>query len=578
MAQVRPYKCYLCPHPTYHNSRAALHVHKARYHALRYGGSDLQDEPWTEDNNPFEQFPQATEIQETYYDNVMFILHKEKTKDPVVKQFNFPLNGYITNTNIELQMHYIYRHGDVKNAYRIQLAAGVILYNRTTKTYRYFKPSSNLFLLQIPLKIWNKSSLDAAISDLIQKDLDAHIRTLRPASDYNVLFITNIEYFVYVSDFPLRGDHLNQDEQDNQSNSDEENDGYYLPYYVRRTHAVVTQFKVPGYENCCALVALAQHILPDKDPRRVVTKVKELHYQWVTFHNARYPHETKLPKTINDFPGIPLTQMAKFEDCFEINVTVMRLQANETVITEFTSSKKYHQTMYMNVYKSHLNLIAEKHIDSYAKAYSCRYCSKLFKRRWNNKVHEVGCVKMSGVRFSGGFYRYKQNLFEKLENVGVYVPKEHRVKTDFVMFDLEAILEKCEIQAGQSTKYINKHRLVSVAFASSVPGYTDTQCFVHQNPDEIIHRLMRYITQVREKSVSREICKFEIQLDELEHKLKQEKRRCLEQNEHSIDTTDPKNRQLIFRSDHLVRQLAYLLKEFYRYISQLPVLAYNASR
>ena len=572
MAAVKPYKCTLCQPPTLHNSRAALHKHKARFHAHRYGGADLQDEPWTPESDPFDQFPEATEIKEIYYDNAMFILHKEKTSGPVLKQFNFPLKGYVTNTNIEMHMNYIYKHKNVQNAYRLQIAAGVIIYNRNTKTYRYFKPASNLFILQHPLRIWNKQSLDAAIRELIQKDLDSLIRNFRPSSDYNVLFITNLEYFVYMSDFPLRGN-----ERDGHQTNDIDNGPYDLPYFITINHSVVTQFKVPGYENCCALIALAQQLLVDKDPRRVVTKVKELHMQWIQFCNTKFPFETPQTKKIAEFRGITLNEIGRFEDCFEINVTIMRLQPDKTVITEYTSPNKYENMIYMNVYKNHLNLIQSKNIDMYAKAYACRYCGKLFKRRWNNRVHEVGCVKMTSVKFSGGFYKYKLNLFEKLENVGILVPEQHRLKKDFIMFDLEAILEKCEIISGQSTKYINKHRLVSAAFASSVPGFTETQCFIHENPDEIVERLIRYFLQVREKSVSREICKFEIQLDELEHKLNLEKTRCIE-NAGDMNTSDPKVREKLFKGDHLIRQYANLLKEFYRYISQIPVLAYNASR
>ena len=259
MAAVRPYKCYFCTPTSYHNSRAALHAHKTRFHRERYGGSDLQPEPWSNETTPFDQFPEAQEIRNTYYDNVTFILHRENTSDPIVKMFNFPLNGYVTNTNIEMHMKYIYRHRDVKNAYRLQIAAGVILYNRKTKTYRYFKPSSNLFLLDIPLKIWSPSSLQAAINDLIQMDLDTYIRTFRPASDYNVLFIANIEYFAYITDFPLRGpDNLTNESRDNDNNGDDsDTDGpYNLPYFVTSTHAVVTQFKVmrvfEGKSHGCA--------------------------------------------------------------------------------------------------------------------------------------------------------------------------------------------------------------------------------------------------------------------------------------------------------------------------------------
>ena len=66
-------------------------------------------------------------------------------------------------------------------------------------------------------------SLDT-VNHLIDMDVDAVIRNFRPDSAYNVVFITNIEYFVFITDFPLRG-----------SGGGE----YNMPHYLEESHAEI---------------------------------------------------------------------------------------------------------------------------------------------------------------------------------------------------------------------------------------------------------------------------------------------------------------------------------------------------
>ena len=561
MAAVRrykskSYKCYYCSPPTIHVSRASLHAHKAKYHKERYGGA-LQPLPWNDDEDPFQNFPVLDEIREVYLNNEMYILTPHVTDDIIIKQFNFPLKGHVTNLNLQMHMRFIYNHPAVQNAYSVQMGAGVILYNRAENYYRYFRPSINMYILQNPLRIWNRAALDTAINQLIDMDVDAVIRNFRPDSGYNVVFITNLEYYVFVSDFALRGS---------------EDGEYNLPYYLESSHAVVTKFKVSGYEKACVFVALAQHFNPSSDARRVVRELNSLFQKWVKY--CKLNHNMEVDSDIRKFKGVPLSQISRIEECFQINIDIFRLKPDKTVLTEFSSQAPYEEKVYLNLYKDHINLIRADRIDSYCKAYACRYCGHLHKRRYACMLHEKSCMKMTKVIFQNGYYRYGENLFERLENVGIYIPTRLRCKSHFVVFDFEAILEENAHPGGGQLKFTHTHKLVSAAFGSSVEGYTDTRCIVHHDQEHIIETMFDYFAEVRQQAIKIDMVEFETYLDELEYKLNAEKQRVLA----CLPTRgDYKERRKAMKACPIVRQYVRLLRDIYMFISQLPILGFNSS-
>ena len=554
---VREYKCYLCQPHSNHVSRAALHAHKSRLHRETFGGA-LQPHPWEEDEDPFQEFPVLDEIREVYFENEVYILTPHVTEDVIMKQFNFPIKGHVTNVNVQMQMRYIYNHPAVTNAYRVQLGAGIILYNRQENYYRYFRASTNMYILDSPLKIWNWASLNSAIEFLIDMDLDTFIRNFRPDSSYNVVFITNLEYYVFLSDFPLRGC------------------GYNLPHYIESCGPVNTSFKVKGYERCCVFVALAQHLNPRSDPRRVVREVKQLFRQWVEYCKCN-----KLPtvEDIKKFEGIPFSRMTRVEDCFKVKITIFSLKPNKSVITEYTSQAPYENQVYMNLYKDHLNLIKAQYLDSYTKTFACKYCGTLHRRRWNCILHEKSCMKMSRQVFPSGYYRYDQTLFERLDKVGIHVPSHLRCKRHFAVFDLEAMLERIEEPGDGKLKFTHKHKVVSAAYGSSVEGYRETLCTIDSDPEKIVSDMFEYFAEVRQAAVTIEMTYYEEYLDELEYKLNAEKLRSLNAYTNSSPSSlSTKERKLLFKSSPLIRQYAHLLRDFYTYISQLCIFGYNSAK
>ena len=360
----RKYRCWWCAHFVEYNTRAELHVHKTRSHP-EWFGAGMQEVPWDVNNpneDPFAQLygSKADGIRDIYFNNAPYILRDHQTVNPMIKIFNFPIpNGVVTNEQIEAQMRYIYEHEDVRTAYRVNIASGTILMDKTNQNLRYFRPAANALAFDQPKRIWNRASLNQAIREIQEMEFDDYIRSYRPSSNYQVLFITNLEYHIFTSNYPLRGPLTL-------------GNGQNLPPFVKNNKAIVTSFDNSNYDNCCVFIAIAQHRNPDKDPRRLTAEIKSLFNQWVHYHNANHPFEALIPHEKETFKGIFIQDIAKLQVCFEMNINVMEIRSDGSVTSEFNSATNYKDTMYLNLYKSHVNLIRVDKLDIYAKSYVCR--------------------------------------------------------------------------------------------------------------------------------------------------------------------------------------------------------------
>ena len=62
---------------------------------------------------------------------------------------------------------------------------------------------SDIFVHQTTLYVRDRRTLNSVIVELQGMDLNEHIVNFRPNSQYCILFITNLEYYVYSTNFNL---------------------------------------------------------------------------------------------------------------------------------------------------------------------------------------------------------------------------------------------------------------------------------------------------------------------------------------------------------------------------------------
>ena len=197
----RDYTCGLCG--AVFIGRAALHVHRTTAHRLQFGGGELQDSPFGENERPFEGFPDEDAMNDLYRDSEVYILRPHMLDNPNVKVFNFPIKGHVSEAEIDRQMHEVYENPATSNAFKLELTAGVILRGTDDGQLRYYRPEANAYLLDLPLVIDGPVALEQNIQYLQSLDIDALVRNFRPNTKFVVQYITQLEWHVWPMNYPL---------------------------------------------------------------------------------------------------------------------------------------------------------------------------------------------------------------------------------------------------------------------------------------------------------------------------------------------------------------------------------------
>ena len=579
-SSIRNVTCRLCR--CVFPNRSLLHIHRVRAHHNQVGGAELQQRPWTDDHNPFRDIADNNAVEDMYNDNDVYILSPNQFISPLKSIYNLPVNKRVSNTDVRTILESAYHHPNQGKAFKFNLAAGVIMENREDGSLRFFKPSTNMTLLPDPILVRDRASLQKAIEKLQEMDLDDLIRNYRINSKYVVRFITNLELYAYNTAFPL-------------------GDGTFtLPDYIRNNPYIRTQC-TPGCRDelneYCMFIALTHHHHPTARGWKI--RVKDYYHQWNMF--CQNNGHTTMCRDVS--PAIELSDIVLFEQCFEVNVNIFQLNADNTALSIYKSTNHYAQVINLNLYGKHVNYITD--LSRYCRSYACIYCESLFKSPFLLRRHQSGCNNKTRLKFTASFYQYKTTLFERLEQHGIKVPDSQRFYPFFVCYDFEAILQKLTVEEGKKLKFTHRHVPVSCSVASNVPGFTDPTCLINRDPTRLVEELFYLFDRIRAHALPLIHAKWARYVLMLQQKITN-RADVLEtenaQSTHHDDTRgdadddsdggDDDNSQVednaqrkrekmvakLCRQDPYCDQLMQLEKEFLRYINQFVVLSFNGSR
>ena len=263
--------------------------------------------------------------------------------------------------------------------YKMQVCAGVMLKDTNTGELRYFKPSANVYLLEDVIVIDSEQTLQVAISYLIEKDLSEVIHNFRPNTKWQVVYITQIMYHCWLTDFALGANNCHD----------------FLPEYVLKNRSIDTSFNYNGQGNTCMFVCLAQFMKnthntiesltqgddidkpneslqsdqqdKKKKKKRVsksasnphvkktVQQLLSMWYRDCIIHNLHNQYPSASPST---FPGVQWEHISLFEDLFKVRVSIMELAPDGTAVARYKSTSEYKRILHMNMYNNHLSYIA----------------------------------------------------------------------------------------------------------------------------------------------------------------------------------------------------------------------------
>ena len=427
-------------------------------------------------------------------------------KGKVQSIFNFCYNQNLTvlipkiiHQILQLQFH----------RFKINYSFGYILKNINDNELRYYHSSfNNSVMMETARLISNRHELIEFLNTLSEESFFEKIN--RPDSKWKVVDIPNITFYInHLKDAPLGAP-------------------ISLPDYIMNNHGLRN---VSSSDNLCFFRCLAVH--RGADPRRCEKTAKNLFRKYCI-------HFDVAPA---DFAGNQLFDFVHLEDFFELNLIAYELDGKVAKLVQ-RSREFYQETMRLNVYENHLSVIVN--FESYCGVYQCVHCDKLWYNSKHYNQHTKICTTTVREVFPGGIHKNPATIFEKLEEIGIVVPRCDRHFSFFACYDFEAYFSKTKIFNNSMLTLDACHLPLSVAVASNIPGYESGVCFVTEGDEErLVQKLVDYLENLSDICYQLLVQKFDYVFEQLD------------------------------RSEHVRKEK--ILNEFHCYCKELVVLGFNSA-
>ena len=435
---------------------------------LQHGGADTL-QPYThtfEDNRD-------KKLQNVYNANRSHILanHKRQGSGSV---YNFPVQG-LPDLVSSVDEHLKLIDRNEQNAYKINLSLGILLKkgDKDKTKYRYYIPYTNKQVLESPFLVRKpKRDLGRLSQEISRNDLNDYVRNHRPNTKWSPEMVTNVSYYVTPTAHTL-------------------GDGS-LPNYIKYAKSIVSLEKntrnVPYSSNLCTFRALACHYRGGRPPKDA--DVHKFFKQWCKYIGKNVSKRK--------FAGVPFELFPDFEDCFKVNLNVYEMLPSKSVIPRYRSETTHPDTVYFNIYCSHISYI--KDFSLYSKSYQCATCNRLFDKIFAWRVHMRSCSVVTKHKFPGGFLSPKRTIFEELADWGINVASHNHFYPWFIVFDFESILQQTSKKVSETTTYIQKHVPISVSVSSNVDGYDTPVCIVNADTEHLIVEMLQHMSLVKDRA------------------------------------------------------------------------------
>ncbi len=371
------------------------------------------------------------------------------------------------NQEIAKQMKEIYL--SQPNAYKINMAFGIILRNIQTSELRYYIPYENSTFFDTPKTIANEKNLNKVLKQIQGKDLLDEVMNLRPNSKWQPMYITNVNYYLYPLKYTL-GKPCN------------------LPAYIvnKANHQVlVLNVRNPVTtklykDKMCFFRALSYH-------RKRTVKRKEV----IKLFNQWKKNQPRARKN----KGVQLSMIPELEDCFRIKINLYQLNPRSEVRIVYKSIKDYADTINLDLYKYHVSYI--KDFGEYAKSFQCNRCDRIFDRMVYLRTHGRSCYNKTTRIFPGGFHKKHETIFDRLESFGINVQSGQRRYEHFIFYDFESMLVKKERKMSDTVQSVNVHVPICVGISASLDAYRKPKIIFSNDAEQLVKETIEYMTLIQ---------------------------------------------------------------------------------
>jgi len=316
---------------------------------------EIQDTPWSDADAPWKE---GDGFQQLYESNKRHIRAKHAHKQ-INSTYNFPTSDLAGGVR-EINDHLSQVYAEQKEAFKANIALGLVLRHSETGEFRYFVPYNNVTLFDQPTVISKPSDMEKLKQRILKLSMDHMVRDVRPDTKWSLHFITNINVYVFRMGYALgRG---------------------VLPAHLKRCRTLIgleaDQFHKLYDDQLCAFRCLAYHRNQFKNIERDTVA---LYRQWRDF---LIEHESvEIPENAYQYGGLDMELFPIFEQCFELNLWVVQRDAEKCVRNAFKSSARgfeniYKDTLHLNLHENHLSYITN--FKAFALKFQCTMCDRVF--------------------------------------------------------------------------------------------------------------------------------------------------------------------------------------------------------
>ena len=199
--------------------------------------------------------------------------------------------------------------------------------------------------------------------------------------------------------------------------------------------------------------------------------------------------------SMKDFRGVTLEEIPRFEEVFAVNVNIYSLDESDKATVIYKSAGLYEDTLYLGKYLNHVSYI--NNFKAYANKFTCRKCKRFFERSDLCNKHELICDESARLKYPGGFYSSKKNVFEQLMELGIDVTESDRYHRDFCVYDFESMLVPHNKPAGPQTTVLSKHFPISVSVCSTISQ--SPECYVNESLEDLVSFMMTYFSGIQQR-------------------------------------------------------------------------------
>ena len=273
--------------------------------------------------------------------------------------------------------------------------------------------------------IINRKELTQYLDSLEEEDFREKLT--RPDTKWKIVDITNITFYISkLKDMPL-GLPIE------------------LPHFIKLYRGLVN---FTADDHLCFFRCLA--VFQGADSKRCEKAAKKL---FLEYSNRFY---------VSEFAGVQLFDLPKLEDFYKINFVVYELDNAVAKLVQ-RSRELCSQTMKLNLFKNHLSLV--KDFDIYCHGFQCAKCDRLFNRKDNYNQHLKTCTNEVRETFPGDIYKIPPTIYEKLDDIDIFISPQDRHFPFFSCFDFECYISQENLpKNGPKLTYQAKHVLIVASF------------------------------------------------------------------------------------------------------------------